>query len=331
MKRRVIAFLGAVVTLICSLAIPTFAASLDGVSEEDMEYGQFYQVDVNYRPPTHQDQIRVEWQPWPNGFNEADYQNAWHIHNTQYVYMRVPRDASNNPIGAISIVFEDTDERMWLIRDYSVRFQWWRNEHGTEYEYVSEIVFTNYTGENGDQNMLCFRWSSIDGYGLYDMNKDSKLKDLTGHIALYYNPGDIFGVTTYSSGGVWYGMTNWYTAYGQVKEILTPAFYTGVENATQQGYDTGYADGYYVGGQEAWSDGYAKGYQEGKDRGVTDQANSSKSLKELMFAVVESPIPLVEGMLDFDIFGFNLFNLLRTFITVAVVALIFTFIIKLVV
>ena len=174
MKRRVIAFLGAVVTLICSLAIPTFAASLDGVSEEDMEYGRFYQVDVNYRPPTYQDQIRVEWQPWEDGFEENKYKGAWNADKTQYVYMRVPKDAANNPIGAISIVFEDTDERMWLIRDYSVRFQWWRNDHGSRgYEYVSEIVFTNFTEENGDQNELCFRWSSIDGYGLYDKNKDT--------------------------------------------------------------------------------------------------------------------------------------------------------------
>ena len=250
MKKRVIAFLGAVVALLFTFALPTFADSLDGVSEDQMTYGEFYQVDFNYRPPTYQDQIRVEWQPWKDGFVENNYKGAWNS-KTQYVYMRVPKDASNNPIGAISIVFEDTDERMWLIRDYSVRFQWWRNDHGSGlYEYVSEIVFTNYTGMNGDQNMLCFRWSSFDGYGLYDMNKDTKIKDLTGYIALYYNPGDMYGITTYSNGGSWYGLTNWYTAFGQVEEILTPSYYTDVEAEKQaafdNGYDLGFVDGKFV-------------------------------------------------------------------------------------
>ena len=75
-----------------------------------------------------------------------------------------------------------------------------------------------------------------------------------------------------------------------------------------KGKDQGYGEGYYDGNKEAG------GY--------------SSAFKDVVFAIFEAPVNLVNGMLDFDLFGINVASLCKTLITVSVVAAIVTVLVK---
>lgn len=75
-----------------------------------------------------------------------------------------------------------------------------------------------------------------------------------------------------------------------------------------KGKDQGYGEGYYDGNKEAG------GY--------------SSAFKDVAFAIFEAPVNLVNGMLDFDLFGINVASLCKTLITVSVVAAIVTVLVK---
>ena len=75
-----------------------------------------------------------------------------------------------------------------------------------------------------------------------------------------------------------------------------------------KGKDQGYGEGYYDGNKEAG------GY--------------SSAFKDVVFAIFEAPVNLVNGMLDFDLFGINVASFCKTLITVSVVAAIVTVLVK---
>lgn len=88
----------------------------------------------------------------------------------------------------------------------------------------------------------------------------------------------------------------------------------------QNGYDAGKAAG-----EAAHADDYKNGFADGQ----TDAMNSTSSLKDLIFSIFSAPADLINGILDFDLFGINLASLVKTLITLAVTALIVVFLIKL--
>lgn len=85
-------------------------------------------------------------------------------------------------------------------------------------------------------------------------------------------------------------------------------------------YNTGYAAG-----EAAHADDYKNGFAAGQ----TDAMNSTTSLKDMIFSIFSAPADLINGILDFDLFGINLATLVKTLITLAVTTLIVVFLIKL--
>ena len=81
----------------------------------------------------------------------------------------------------------------------------------------------------------------------------------------------------------------------------------------------------YTAGEAAHADDYKNGFADGQ----TDAMNSTSSLKDLIFSIFSAPADLINGILDFDLFGINLASLVKTLITLAVTALIVVFLIKL--
>ena len=57
-------------------------------------------------------------------------------------------------------------------------------------------------------------------------------------------------------------------------------------------------------------------------------AKTSSTFKDVVFAIFDAPIRLIDGMLNFDIFGINLSGVVKTLITLAVVALVVFSILK---
>lgn len=54
----------------------------------------------------------------------------------------------------------------------------------------------------------------------------------------------------------------------------------------------------------------------------------TNGFKNMVFSIFEAPAVLMEGMLDFDLFGVNLYALVKTLLTLAVVAAVVIVLIK---
>ena len=103
-----------------------------------------------------------------------------------------------------------------------------------------------------------------------------------------------------------------------------------------EGYDVGYAEGgeagRFVGYQDGYSVGYtegeAEGWKNGEAHGITETQDTVKGVKEVVFAIFDAPTRLIDGMLDFNLFGVNLASTVKVIVTLAVVSVIIAVIIK---
>lgn len=105
-------------------------------------------------------------------------------------------------------------------------------------------------------------------------------------------------------------------------------YYLNTELTDNQYYNAGYSDGqsngllssqqnYYDNGYQAGkTDGYADGYRDGLDE------QDIYTFGNLLTAVVDAPVGVFVSMLDFNIMGFNLLNLVVGLLTLAVICLV---------
>lgn len=113
----------------------------------------------------------------------------------------------------------------------------------------------------------------------------------------------------------------------------------GFESGKQMGYTLGYQageaahagdyDNGYAAGKAAGEALHSGDYNKGFAAGQTDALNSTSSLKDMIFSIFSAPSDLINGILDFDLFGINVASLVKTLITLSVTALIVVFLIKL--
>ena len=123
------------------------------------------------------------------------------------------------------------------------------------------------------------------------------------------------------------GYKSGYTAGKQAGEDLHADDYQNGYDAGNANADQQYVEGYKSGkadGEAAHADDYRNGFAAGQ----TDAMNSTSSLKDMIFSIFSAPADLINGILDFDLFGINLATLVKTLITLAVTALIVVFLIK---
>lgn len=104
----------------------------------------------------------------------------------------------------------------------------------------------------------------------------------------------------------------------------TAGFDTGYDEGLEFGYDSGYT----AGSSEGYDEGHSTGYTEGYGVGSKDATEQGQLLKKTIFAIFEAPVTLINGMLDFDLFGVNLLSLAKTLLTFAVVGVILAVLIK---
>ena len=79
---------------------------------------------------------------------------------------------------------------------------------------------------------------------------------------------------------------------------------------------------------DSYNYGYSDGYLEGYSIAELEGGTYNNSMKSMIFSLFEAPAVLMEGMLDFDLFGVNLFALVKTLLTLAVVAAVVIVLIK---
>lgn len=138
-----------------------------------------------------------------------------------------------------------------------------------------------------------------------------------------------------------------YTLAYAVVSLEDFSVYNHKESALQEGYNLGYNEGHTVGYddgvkageslhandyQNGYGDGYtegeAVGWQNGEAHGITETQNTVKGVKNVVFAIFDAPVRLIDGMLDFELFGINLSATVKVIITLAVVAAIVAAIMK---
>lgn len=100
---------------------------------------------------------------------------------------------------------------------------------------------------------------------------------------------------------------------------------TGREQGYNEGYTSGYANGEEAGNSAGYNTGYAAGttagdsagYSRGYSAGVN--AANTYSFTGLISAVIDAPIKAFTGMLNFDVFGYNMKNFYLSLITLSVI------------
>lgn len=93
-------------------------------------------------------------------------------------------------------------------------------------------------------------------------------------------------------------------------------------------YNQGYLDGYSSGDVAGQSTGYNNGYSAGQSVGYNNGYNAGVSasnqytFSSLLTAVIDAPVHVFIDMLNFDIMGYNLLNLVVGLLTFAIIVLI---------
>lgn len=93
---------------------------------------------------------------------------------------------------------------------------------------------------------------------------------------------------------------------------------TGYDEGEQVGYDAGYTNGENYG----YTNGYETGYSYGFENGQKDEV-AQNGIKKLFNAIMNAPYNIFNGILNFEIFGVNLFNLFSfIFTTMLIIAIV---------
>ena len=168
-----------------------------------------------------------------------------------------------------------------------------------------------------DMTKVADCWHYVDTeYEVYSEMRSLALEAAMDGYGLGYDDG--------YSGGEEYGYHSGYeTGYQEGNES---GYQTGKDDGYNIGFDTGYDDGYEVGNDA----GYREGYGIGKDEGYREGMEYDTDMGSMFFSIMEAPIVLIDGMLDFNFFGINVAGLVKTLLTLSITAAIVFFIFKLV-
>lgn len=99
--------------------------------------------------------------------------------------------------------------------------------------------------------------------------------------------------------------------------LLPQQYYSDLENGNNNGsYDSGYLDG------------YSDGINEGFARGETSAINTRTTLMKFISAIFTAPSHLISTIFDFDLFGFNVANIVRAIFTIVLLGVGIFFVIK---
>lgn len=129
--------------------------------------------------------------------------------------------------------------------------------------------------------------------------------------------------------GMAYGRQEGY-AYGY-SEGHYQGYLDGSEDGYLEGKADGYDDGYSVGYQTTKDElvkQYTKGYNNGKEAGITEAVNTKETVIDFVDGLFSAPVNFLYTMLDVEIFGMNLFNIVMVFLTVVLVGVVLAIIFK---
>ena len=170
------------------------------------------------------------------------------------------------------------------------------NDNAHSYTVFDYFEFEHQTNP-ADYNIACF-------YAKIQQRNDEE-KSLISNYETAYNKGKEVGILE---------------GYEEGKQIAGDAYY-------KNGYDAGVEDGIKEGLIQGNSEAYNKGYYEGTKSSVSenvkanlekvaDKANNKGSFSSLLATVIETPVNIMQDILNFDILGVNLKLAIGSLITI---------------
>lgn len=75
---------------------------------------------------------------------------------------------------------------------------------------------------------------------------------------------------------------------------------------------------------DAFGNGYDTGYDDGYKIGENDGLSSSSLLRSIIFTILSAPFVIVSNVLDFELLGINIYNLVKVSITILLIAWVIT-------
>lgn len=102
--------------------------------------------------------------------------------------------------------------------------------------------------------------------------------------------------------------------------IVNPnnSYGNGYNQGFTDGYDNGFSQGYVDGKTDGYVQGNVAGQETGYDRGYADgvaQVSGGYNFMNLFGAIADTPIMMLHGMFNFDIFGVNVLTLILSLLT----------------
>jgi hypothetical protein len=138
--------------------------------------------------------------------------------------------------------------------------------------------------------------------------------------------------------------------YSLFEDLSKAGYDEGYANGYQQGYDVGWSGGYNSGystgytlgesagysqgSEEGFSQGKTEGYNEGKAYGVNigikqgEQSTVTRDFISILGEIAMLPYTAISQIFDFEIFGLNVAGIVFQLITVAIVVVVVSWIIK---
>lgn len=163
----------------------------------------------------------------------------------------------------------------------------------------------NFDGAFGVASSVSFTYSSAFYTKLTLMSHSTSIGDTIGTLEFYFPCSKGF-----------YGFSN-RTYYLNTDLSYEEGYNDGFSVGNQEGINQGSSEGYQTGYTEGQKVGEQNGYNRGFSAGVV--SSNDYSFISLISAVIDAPIQAFNGMLDFDVFGYNMKSFYLSLITVSLI------------
>lgn len=108
-----------------------------------------------------------------------------------------------------------------------------------------------------------------------------------------------------------------------IPDFYNEGYSAGYDNGYAYGNSSGYASGEATGYNNGYEEGYLSGYTEGKEYGFQTAGDLAVLPKNFINAMFSTPINIFKSLLNWEFFGINLFGVLTSLLTIAVVVFLF--------
>ena len=127
-------------------------------------------------------------------------------------------------------------------------------------------------------------------------------------------------------------MSNYRNAVSGKEFMLWSAFKTAdatmIVIPTRYNNTIGYNGGFEKGYTQGHGDGYEAGYGAGKDAGVSEGINTKTTFLDGLQMIFTAPGYFINSIFDFELFGFNMANVIRAILTLALVGVVVVLFVK---